>query len=367
MAHVQCRCICRMWNMKGCPLLWIKQELGWRQSTALVPKLEGDQPIGPATAFFHPQVNKLKNGIFPLSLTLSLSLFLSLSLSLSLSGTFSQAATVKGPPPSAPFVDDFTTKNRWPPSSSSLIKHGLLENSLKFHDFPTQIPSMWGISSLPCSMTPDLQDPNPRNFQVFPLSSGFGGFRASIAFPNKCNRLAHIWHLKATLLQKVEIGQETSHFQWCRSATFPGMFFFDVFFVFLWVKLVVLGNVATPAPQRPQICQSTEANPRISSGVRSLVSQWLFPSQEKLAHPSDHESIPKFGSSRVNPLPWYPNYYHVRHPNDIPTKKKIKKGCSGKPQFTIPLKFNYHLYQTWSNHLSSILNKQLFLGAHPSQ
>ena len=34
-----------------------------------------------------------------------------------------------------------------------------------------------------------------------------------IAFPNMCNGLAHILHLKATLLPKVGPGQRTFHFQ----------------------------------------------------------------------------------------------------------------------------------------------------------
>lgn len=147
------------------------------------------------------------------------------AFSLALSGTYSQAATVKDPlhPPYL-WIIQKTVDHQAAPLWSNMVCWKTPSSSMSF---PLKSHLCWlGISSLPYSMTPDLQDPNPRNFQVFPLSRGFGGFRAFIAFPNKCNRLAHIWHLKATLLQKVGIGQETSHFQWCRSATFPGMFFF---------------------------------------------------------------------------------------------------------------------------------------------
>ena len=55
-----------------------------------------------------------------------------------------------------------------------------------------------------------------------------------IAFPNMCNGLAHILHLKATLLPKVGPGQRTFHFQWCRSTTFSDLRVFDIVFVGFW-------------------------------------------------------------------------------------------------------------------------------------
>ena len=165
--------------------------------------------------------------------------------------------------------------------TSSLIKHGLLESSPPVSWFSQYILDS---SSLQYLMTPDLQDPNPRNY-MFLLSRGFGGFKnftQFIAFPHNCKGLAHILHLKATLLQKVGIGQGTSYFQWCRSTTFPDLYIYILLYIyylcacFFRVQLVALGCTMLILSLRPEPLSS-------SFGVGSLVKCPLV-SQKKIAN-----------------------------------------------------------------------------------